>query len=293
VTKGLFPNWPDAAELQEDISPTEWIPPRLLPWGRASGTRIASLVPLGYAAYARVLHPALGRDGETVTWKRVVVWSARTYHPLMQFDRISKGVAQSAARPFEQAPRAGDLFPLASCKALYSVLTGFTLSPDRCWLGVWDGYGQLAYPKSAAVIVATGANRSQIRDESPRLHRRSRRLARRQATPKDPDFATQWAEMSERIGSAPRFELPGRRYLLATAPVGEACEFSTSLGNSPNLAWPEDRSWFVATEVDLDSTLVAGERSCIDALLANEMLEVLEVQPEDRLDVAGDLLNPE
>ena len=51
--------------------------------------------------------------------------------------------------------------------------------------------------------------------------------------------------------------------------------------------WPEDRLWFVATEIDLNSTLVACTRACAQALLETE-LEVMEVSAETRLDADGD-----
>jgi hypothetical protein len=54
--------------------------------------------------------------------------------------------------------------------------------------------------------------------------------------------------------------------------------------------WPEDRAWFVATEIDFDSTLVGCRRLCGAALLGSD-LEVIEVSAETRLDVDGDTVN--
>ena len=51
-----------------------------------------------------------------------------------------------------------------------------------------------------------------------------------------------------------------------------------------------DRAWFVATEIDFDSTLVGCTRACATALLASE-LEVMEVSAETRLDIDGDTVN--
>jgi hypothetical protein len=61
---------------------------------------------------------------------------------------------------------------------------------------------------------------------------------------------------------------------------------------TPNLWWPHDRAWFVATEIDFDSTLVGGSHALIDALLANDALEALEITLDTRLDWFGDELNP-
>jgi hypothetical protein len=43
---------------------------------------------------------------------------------------------------------------------------------------------------------------------------------------------------------------------------------------APNLIWPADRSWYVASEYDLDSTLVGCSRHLADAILAAPELEV-------------------
>ncbi len=47
----------------------------------------------------------------------------------------------------------------------------------------------------------------------------------------------------------------------------------------------------VATEIDFDSTVVAASEECAAALLADDRLEALAVQPEDRLAIGGDVLN--
>lgn len=57
---------------------------------------------------------------------------------------------------------------------------------------------------------------------------------------------------------------------------------------TPALLWATVASWCVATEVDLDSTLVGGGRPLIEALLANKQLETFEVQPADSLASTSD-----
>ena len=100
------------------------------------------------------------------------------------------------------------------------------------------------------------------------------------------------AELAARVQAAPRFEHPNRSYLLARAPVSAAAELATfPLNISPSLAWPDDRAWCVATEIDFDSTLVAASEECAAALLADDRLEVVQVQPDDYLNIGGDRLN--
>jgi hypothetical protein len=60
----------------------------------------------------------------------------------------------------------------------------------------------------------------------------------------------------------------------------------------PSLIWPADRSWFVASEVDFDSTLVGGNRGLVEALIAAPGFEVYEVTPDTKLTAFSDKLNP-
>ena len=86
---------PDRVELMMDVSPAEWIRERMWPWGPGSGrtgVAVGCVVPEGFAAYVRALHPAMremagGR--EIVRWATVAQWTGRTVHPLMQWDRIA------------------------------------------------------------------------------------------------------------------------------------------------------------------------------------------------------------
>jgi hypothetical protein len=57
---------------------------------------------------------------------------------------------------------------------------------------------------------------------------------------------------------------------------------------SPNLFWPDDRSWCVGTEIDFDSTLVADTPELIEVVLAAPALEAWVVRTEDSLAFDGD-----
>ena len=50
-------------------------------------------------------------------------------------------------------------------------------------------------------------------------------------------------------------------------------------------------AWCVATEIDLFCTYVGGSRALIDALLADERLEVWEAHLDDPITYDSDLLN--
>jgi hypothetical protein len=59
----------------------------------------------------------------------------------------------------------------------------------------------------------------------------------------------------------------------------------------PNLIWPADRSWFVQSEYDLDSTLVGESRELVESLMASPELETWEVERSDSLEAWADKIN--
>jgi hypothetical protein len=251
---------------------------------------VASLVPDGFEAYVRILHETDEEDsGSPSTWAAVAAWSGRTYHPVMQFDLIADPVSASAPNaPFTQP----DLGHLAEqCQLLYDVLARGT-SSEECWVGIWDGHGSFGYPTSMAFF-ASDAELPETRPRKPLLERASKQTARREreAIEMHGDLARGSIDVAHRAASAPKFELPGRTYLLLRALLSAVCESETELHAAANLVWPDDHSWWVATEIDFDSTLVGGSRELADDLLQHSGLEVVEVRPEDRLDEMGDEIN--
>jgi hypothetical protein len=51
--------------------------------------------------------------------------------------------------------------------------------------------------------------------------------------------------------------------------------------HSPNLWWPDDRAWCVATEIDLAWTYVGGPGALVTDVLANPRLEAQPASPDD------------
>jgi len=52
--------------------------------------------------------------------------------------------------------------------------------------------------------------------------------------------------------------------------------------DSPALWWPDDRAWFVHTEIDGTSTYVGGARAMIERLVGEQILGSFEVEAGDR-----------
>ena len=222
----------------DDVAAAEWVVARLA----GEGT-VGSVVPSGFAAVARVLHPASDEDGEPARWADVAAATRRTPHALMQWHAVSTVVRGARTRPGwdGEEPDPGNLDP-DDLAALVGVLAEHTTTPQDCWFCRWDGWGARSAP---------GA----------------------------------------------RVRLPGRDHLLFRGPLDTALELGEQVSptlfvpQSPNLFWPADRAWCVATEVDHDSTLVAGSAALVDAVLASPDLEAWPVSPEDSLAGDADVVN--
>lgn len=62
-------------------------------------------------------------------------------------------------------------------------------------------------------------------------------------------------------------------------------------GRTPQMLWPEDQTWVLATEIDWDATIVAGTRTLIADVVADHRFEAFEVSADDDLSWAGDTIN--
>lgn len=82
---------------------------------------------------------------------------------------------------------------------------------------------------------------------------------------------------SDELGQIPRLELPHRSYYLLSGHVSAAAhiEHPGSVDwRNPDLFWPYDQRWFVATDVDFWCLYVAGDQSFV--------AEVADCVPMDR-----------
>src|SRR6266852_9135990 len=125
----------DPGEPLRDVSPGRWLEERLWPWGPGSGRQgvaVGCLVPPGFEAYARVLHPArreTDRGLEPTRWSTVASWTGRVAHPLMQFHRIANLTWHGNEVPaWGMLPSEGSL-PAAEAERLTAILRAFTLVP--------------------------------------------------------------------------------------------------------------------------------------------------------------------
>jgi hypothetical protein len=219
--------------------------------GRASS--VASVVPVGFPAYARVFHPAQRRDSgggwTPVAWREVAAANGRVAHRAMQWCSLTGccSLRGDDCRPqpgvWDVEPATGHL-PRELAVVLAEVLADQTTTPRRCWFAVWDGFADLAVPE---------------------------------------------------VEDAGSFAVPQRRMLLLAGAITAVGSSSLSLApgwQSPNLWWPDDRAWCVATDIDLMSTYVGGSRGGVQAIVADRRLEAAAVQASDGVAADADTVNP-
>lgn len=282
----------------------EWIVSRLAPF--ASG--VSAIVPTGFEAYVRVFHPVPVAGGpvaqqEHLTWADVAARTGATMHPLAQYDAIA-GVPRSAKREGAGVgdPRTGHLEPDA-LNALCAVLVRHTITPERCWFALWAGYGWMhGSPGIAMLTLVQHAPAPEARRAPyptftpPGFPRLPRGGARPPTAPGDPGYVP--PAFPPDVMAGPRFRIPQRDYFLFEGPVAAAPELGwNSPGGyfhpqSPNIFWPHDRAWCVATEIDLDSTYIGGSEALARALLAEPQLETWRVRADDPISADSDSVNP-
>jgi hypothetical protein len=248
--------------LSDQVQAADWIRERLHPFALDVG----SVVPSGFAAYARIFHPGTmaGRPEIELRWSDVAALSGKTSHPEMQFHAIAPPAHDPQPRVYE--PRLGVLSK-GQAGALVTLLSRYTRTPNSCCFCLWEGYGYL-HPGGMAPLVAAGP-------PFPRLRAGLWRFQFRWSRPRTPR------------PDGPRVRLPGRDYLLFQAPLAEALGWE----DGPNLWWPEDRSWCVASEIDFAYTYVAGTEELIDAIVIDPAIEALPAKLTDGISHASDIVN--
>lgn len=131
-----------------DSAPAAWLQARIdVP--AVQETIVGTVAPRGFAAYARVLHPAYRSDPSApdgrvpVRWGEVARWSRRAAHAEMQWEAIAApppGGAQPP--PWTEAPLVGRI-PAEVRLRLVDILLRHTQAPEPCWLCFWDGFADV------------------------------------------------------------------------------------------------------------------------------------------------------
>lgn len=299
-------------KLTDDLTRGDWTRERFGP-----GWSVAGTVGSGFEAYARILHPVpasrvdldvprqLPYGMPTIVEETVWPWAelarrnGRSMHPLVQSRRLND---DESRMHFDDGwycgqTRSGFLEPeyLAD---IVTRLTPETTTPGDLTVGVWEGWGELQ--GTGVVYTASGDDGSaqaaydeafrasvapEVREALARTRYQPPRLFRRR--PVVPPLL---------------LELPDRRYLMFATDAAELSNPDWPLkagigwddeseGVMPQLVWPADSAWCIASEIDFDFTLVGGTRAAIAAVLDSPLLETYEVQPDDDVSWDGDVVN--
>jgi hypothetical protein len=249
-----------------DGSSGAWIASELT----GEGGSVGGTVPTRYAAYVRILHPAFLGEG-SVTWGQVADELGRTVHPLAQWDAIVGANRYRNETPDwpGSEPETGSL-EKELLGPLLEALGEHTKTPASTFFGIWRG---MTWGRTVAVPASWGG------DVPPPQPWRST---------DDLSFAFPEDQAARRS-----LQQPQRDYTLLAGSLDRGILVEGWLSpSSPNLIWPEDRAWFLASEIDFDSTLVGGSKALVRRLLEDRRFEAFEVGPDDLLTWNADKVNP-
>jgi hypothetical protein len=249
--------FPEGLDPVEDLTAARWVTSAVQ--DRTDGPLLVrDMVPAIFEAYARILHQVRTEDegrASNDTWSRRAAELGRELEPTTSWwDLI--GTAPFRSRPGDPMPEMGRLMK-HEAKGLASILD---TSGDQngCWFGIWSGWGFLS-PGGRAELRPMGSWFTEWRER-----RRSDREARRQA-----------------IRLPPQITILGEPCFLIHGKVADAARFTfDGWFQSPTLWWPDDRTWFVHTDVEGLSTYLGGPREIVDRLVGELALESFEVQED-------------
>jgi hypothetical protein len=235
-----------------------------------------------------------------VTWAETAAAFGTTLHPLAQWHRIVRtpidGDWRTRIAPDGRefnAPVEGELDP-AQLTALAGMLAAHTSTPDAGVAALWEGWGNLVGH------FGTPSSRPLFATDAPADPHHRAMLDRSTHDPFNNVFRKPtWQDgiLSREISEGPRLDLPDRAYVAFSAaprtfadpgwvrsapwrdPTAEETG-SAPAAQAPNLLWPEDRAWVMVTEIEADSTIVAGSAALVGALCGDGILEALPV-PEN------------
>lgn len=267
-------------------------------------------------------------ETERATWAQAAASFGTTMHAQAQYARLVRrdygevdGVI--AADGWRYGDTSEGCLDAASLATASAALARHTMTPDAGIAAIWEGWGGLVSSAGAARFVLASSDGWPARDTDEdtgrvtalSLRKRLAAAARRglagarsvmEARPgrvrDDPAPGT--GLLSREIAAGPRFELhgsTGRRYVLFEAGANDFADAAwpgrapwandVLWVHSPSILWPDDRAWVLATEIDFDSTLVAGTTALVQELVRTPGLEVLSLRTDADLTRDGDVLN--
>jgi hypothetical protein len=268
----------DDLKIVDGIDAGAWITPRL---GGAFGA-VKLHVPAGFEAYARLFHSPSDSDGKPVKWAEVANACGTTPHREMQWHAIL-GLSSAAelrgtyGSPDDSAVRWSGSDPptgsmgVETLEALFPILAAHTADASHCFFGLCTINGWLDFLSSEKLdrLLELPYDRSYVVLAGPLSA--VRQIRRHWSSSGSLEIKLTAEESKEKNVNTETFHCSSRE--------------------APNLIWPADQSWFVATEVDFDSTLVGGSIDLIHAISDSPDLEAWQVETTDSLADDADKVN--
>jgi hypothetical protein len=137
---------------------------------------------------------------------------------------------------------------------LSQALDAHTSTPTRIWYCIWDGY---AWMHGGAAVSG-----------------------------RPPGIAP----LDVQAGGRVRF--PAREYYLYNGDLSVAVALITDPWRlQPNLWWPEDHAWCVATEIDLVVTYVGGSMALAESIAGDSTFDTRPITPDDNFQEGWDYIH--
>ncbi|MGI6562044.1 MAG: hypothetical protein ACOX3Q_05705 [Clostridia bacterium] len=123
-----------------DKSTFRWLHESMEPlWGRRKDANyVASIIPKGFLAYARILHPAYEKgSNREISWSEMAKYSSKQAHAEMQWHQITAAKSEST----DIIPPIIGSLPEKQTKILADILRKHTETPSEIYFALWEGLG--------------------------------------------------------------------------------------------------------------------------------------------------------
>jgi hypothetical protein len=105
--------------------------------------------------------------------------------------------------------------------------------------------------------------------------------------PNDPQYAIHdfFITIPEQVFDMKKLEVPNRAYFLLKGELKETLNIGELHGDwftprPPNIIWPEDKNWCVASEIDFEVTLIGGSEKLINQIESSNKFITERFKPE-------------
>ncbi|MGO2519127.1 MAG: hypothetical protein ACTH8F_03305 [Microbacterium sp.] len=246
---------------------------------------------------------------DETTWAATAEAFGTTMHALAQWQRLVKTPTDADwntriapdGREFTSPDEGG--MPTSTLAAIAAQLVPHTTTPDAGFVAVWEGWGGLVG------ALGEGTARAWIEATDNPAHEHVLKQSFRDRF-NNPFRKAKWQPgiLSDEISKGTRLSLPDRDHVLfSAAPAAFADQDwvldapwrdrpaeehgSEPWAQHPSILWPADRAWVMVSEIDYDSTIVAGSRALIQAICADAALEALPISEGADLNWDADTVN--